>query len=80
MRCIAAERLVENGYDKVYNLERGIMEWNLNNLPVVIEPDARPDVENKMEPDEFHALINSEKPVFNRTTTLRDSWAKQHKK
>ena len=60
----AAKILADNGYREVYNLERGIMEWNLNNLPVVIEPDARPDVKNKMEPDEFYALIQSGKPVF----------------
>jgi thioredoxin len=60
----AAEILTENGYKQVYNLERGIMDWNLNNLPVVIEPNAKQDVENKMEPDEFYALIKSDKPVF----------------
>lgn len=60
----AAEILVENGYNNVYNLEHGILEWNLKNLPVTIEPDAKPDTENKMELDEFNALINSEKLVF----------------
>lgn len=60
----AAEILVENGFTEVYNLEHGIMEWNLQNLPVIVEPDAKPDTENKMEPDEFNALINSEKLVF----------------
>lgn len=60
----AAEILSENGYTRVYNLGKGIMEWNLNELPVVVEPDARPDVEDKMEFDEYQALINSDKPVF----------------
>lgn len=60
----AAEILVENGYANVYNLEHGIMEWNLQNMPVIIEPDARPDTENKMEPDEFTALIHSGQMVF----------------
>ena len=60
----AAEILIENGYDQVYNLEHGIMEWDLHDLPVITEPDARPDTENRMEPDEFHALIQSEKPVL----------------
>jgi len=59
-----AEILVKNGYKDVYNLEHGILEWNLKNLPVLVEPDAKPDTENKMEPDEFNALINSEKLVF----------------
>ena len=40
------------------------MQWNLENLPVVVEPGARPDDENKMESDEYYALIQSEKPVF----------------
>jgi len=60
----AAEILAKNGYDQVYNLEHGIMEWELLDMPVVIEPDARPDKQDKMEPDEFYALIQSDKPVF----------------
>jgi len=60
----SAEILAENGYNQVYNLEKGIMDWNLSNLPVVIEPGAKPDEENKIEPDEFYALINSDDPVF----------------
>ncbi len=60
----AAAILVENGFKNVYNLKHGIMEWNLKNLPMLVEPDAKPDTENKMELDEFTALINSEKLVF----------------
>jgi len=60
----AAEILIENGYKNVYNLEHGILEWNLKNFPVLVEPDAKPDTENKMEIDEFTALINSDKLVF----------------
>jgi thioredoxin len=60
----AAEILVANGYKNVYNLKNGILEWNLNNLLVVVEKDAKPDNENKMEYDEFNALINSGKLVF----------------
>ncbi len=48
----------------MYNLQHGIMEWNLQNLPVVVEPNARPDSENKMEMDEFTALVKSDSPVF----------------
>jgi thioredoxin len=40
------------------------MDWNLYNYPVVVEPNAEPDTDNRMEPDEFYALLNSEKPVF----------------
>ncbi len=60
----AAEILVKNGYKQVFNLEHGIMEWNLNNLPVINDPNAPPNSENKMEPDEYYALINSDKAVF----------------
>lgn len=60
----AAEILVKNGYENVYNLERGIMEWELLDLAVVVEPDARPDTRHKMESDEYFALLESERPVF----------------
>lgn len=60
----AALILVENGYKNVYNLEHGIMEWNQKNLPVIIEPDAKPDTENAMGIDEFNTLTNSEQLVF----------------
>ncbi|MDT8430149.1 MAG: thioredoxin domain-containing protein [Bacteroidales bacterium] len=60
----AAEILVKNGYENVYNLERGIMEWELLDLAVVVEPDARPDTKHKMESDEYFALLESERPVF----------------
>jgi len=60
----AAEFLIKNGYSHVYNLKHGIMEWELKNLPVVIEPDAKPDTKDKMESDEFYALIQTDKLVF----------------
>ena len=60
----AAEFLIKNGYDQVYNLEKGIMEWELLDLTVVVEPDARPDRKDKMESDEYFALIKSDRPVF----------------
>ena len=60
----AAEFLIKNGYKEVYNLKHGIMEWNLVDLPVVVEPGARPDIKDRMEPDEFYALIKSNKRVL----------------
>jgi len=60
----AAKTLVENGYKNVYNLEHGIMDWELQNLPVLIDPDAKPDTENKMDYEELARLIESGKPVF----------------
>lgn len=60
----AAEILIENGYTDVYNLQHGIMEWELLNLPVVVEPDARPDTDNKMTSEQYHAILSSGTPVF----------------
>jgi thioredoxin 1 len=48
----------------VYNLEHGIMEWELNDLPVVIDPNAEPDTDNKMEYAQYTQLIDSSDPVF----------------
>jgi len=39
----AAKILAGNGYKKVYNLQHGIMEWNLQNHPIVIESDTHYD-------------------------------------
>lgn len=60
----AAQRLIANGYTNVYNLEHGIMEWNLQNLPVNISPNAKPDMDNKMDIDGYYKLINSNNLVF----------------
>ena len=30
----------------------------------MVEPGARPDIKDRMEPDEFYALIKSDKPVL----------------
>lgn len=60
----AAEMLSDYGYNMVYNLEHGIMEWDMYDLPTVIESDSSPDIINRMEVDEFYALIKSPKPVL----------------
>jgi len=60
----AAEILVQTGYTNVYNLQQGIMEWELYDLPLIIEPDADPDTENKIDPDYYHTLIRSNPLVF----------------
>jgi len=60
----AARYLIANGYKNVYNLEHGIMDWELKNLPVVVDPNARPDTDNKMEFAEYTKLIDSSEPVF----------------
>jgi thioredoxin 1 len=60
----AADFLVKNGYTQVYNLEHGIMEWELENLPVVVDPDAQPDMDDKFEPDDFADLLQNNALVF----------------
>lgn len=61
---MAAKILVENGYKDVYNLQNGMMEWNIQNLPVVKEANAKPDTDNSMEPEQFATLIGSDSLVF----------------
>lgn len=65
----AAEILIKNGYTKVFNLQHGIMAWNLNDQPVIVEPDAKPDGVDKIEMDEFTAFIG------NNSLTLVDYYA-----
>ena len=60
----AARFLIDKGYTDVYNLQHGIMEWELVDLTVVMEPDASPDTENKMDPERYYAIIESEPLVF----------------
>jgi thioredoxin 1 len=60
----AAKYLADNNFEKVYNLEHGIMEWELKNLPVVVDPNAEPDTDNKMEYAQYTQLIDSSDPVF----------------
>lgn len=60
----AAQLLVQNGYTNVYNLQRGIMEWNQQSLPVVSDPKALADMDNNMEPDQFAKLMQSDELVF----------------
>lgn len=60
----AAEILVKKGYTRVYNLEHGILKWELLNYPVKVDPDARPDTDNKMDPKQYYGLINSASLVF----------------
>jgi thioredoxin 1 len=60
----AAEYLIKNGYTQVYNLQHGIMEWELRNHPLVIEPGANPDTDNNMDPSQYQAIIQSDSLVF----------------
>ncbi len=60
----AASFLIRNAYTNVFNLQYGIMEWELVDLPVIVDPDAQPDMDDKFEPDEFAQLLASEPIVF----------------
>jgi len=60
----AAEYLVKKGYTDVYNLEHGIMDWNLNELPVVEGDKSKLNKENTMSENEYAKLIESEPLVF----------------
>ena len=60
----AAEILLTNGYTDVHNLEHGIMEWYVKSLPVIKEPDAKPETDNKFDITQYQSLINSDSLVF----------------
>ncbi|MEA3446689.1 MAG: thioredoxin domain-containing protein [Bacteroidota bacterium] len=60
----AAKILINNGYSNVYNLEHGIMEWNLQNYPTVTEADAHPDLVDKFDFLRYKNLLTSDSLVF----------------
>ncbi len=60
----AAQTLINNGFTHVYNLEHGYMEWNLQELPFIISPDAKPDKDNEVTKKQYTALIDSNHLVF----------------
>lgn len=66
---ITASFLATNGFSQIYNLQRGIMEWNQYQYPVVQSADANSDQENQMKEDEFTALLK------NHTLVLIDYYA-----
>ncbi|WP_209319702.1 thioredoxin domain-containing protein [Ancylomarina longa] len=60
----AARILKDNAYLQVFNLEHGIMEWNLKNLNVEKSPDAKPDLDHQMKKEAFERWIESDSLVF----------------
>ncbi len=60
----AADFLIENGYKKVYNLQHGIMEWERYDFPVMIDPNAQPDTDDKFEIKDFETLLAKNELVF----------------
>ena len=60
----AADFLIKNGYTQVYNLQHGIMEWELADLPVIIDPNAQPDTDDQFSTKEFTELVQLDALVF----------------
>ncbi len=61
---IAASYLIRNGYTQVFNLENGIMEWEQADLPVTVDPDARPETEDRFDVTDFKNLVKRDQLVF----------------
>ncbi|MCK9481400.1 MAG: thioredoxin domain-containing protein [Bacteroidia bacterium] len=60
----AAQTLSQNGFDRVYNLQGGIMAWQ-NQGFALTTPTAKPDPNIKsMTLDDFNVLIKTDKPVL----------------
>ncbi len=60
----AAEILVELGYTEIYNLAHGIMDWNLNEMPVVKGDRSKLIKDNEVSPIAYKDLIHSTELVF----------------
>lgn len=60
----AADFLLKNGYTQVYNLQHGIMEWEQEDLPVTVDPDAQPDTDDLFATSDFEQLILSDSLVL----------------
>lgn len=55
----AAKMLIEKGYTKVYNLEKGIMGWNFENLPVIVNTKMDKKQADKVNIEKFASTIAS---------------------
>ncbi len=62
--AIAARFLVQQGYTRVYNMQRGIMEWNINRLPVVRGAGEPTNQENHFDINQLVTIINHDSLVF----------------
>lgn len=60
----AASILVSKGFTEVYNLSRGIIEWNSQRLPLVRSNSSNTATSNEMTFTEYNKLTASELPVF----------------
>jgi len=60
-----AKFLVENGYSQVYNLQRGIIDWNNNKFPVEVpQISSSQNLVDAYTPADYSQLLSQEKLVF----------------
>ncbi|NOZ45823.1 MAG: hypothetical protein GXO79_03480 [Chlorobi bacterium] len=59
-----ADILKNKGFTNIYNLEKGIMDWNLKKLPVVKGAIAEKNKIDKYTIDKFNNLIDTDSLVF----------------
>lgn len=60
----AANFLIKNGYKNVYNLKRGIVDWNRNRLPTIKEANAVADTKDLVQADELKTIIQANEFVL----------------
>lgn len=60
----AANYLSKIGFTNVYNLQRGLIEWQGNNLPLVQSENAIATNTQKFTTNDFKALLSNNKLVF----------------
>ena len=60
----AANYMVQQGFSKVYNLQRGILDWQQNNLPIVQSQATVASKSKTYSTSDFDQLVQSEKLVL----------------
>ncbi len=60
----AANYMAQQGFSKVYNLQRGILDWQQNNLPVVQSQATVASKSKTYSKSDFDQLVQSEKLVL----------------
>ncbi len=66
----AAKILQENGFNKIYQLEGGLMAWENEGLPITEPTNTKDENVKAMSLDEFNKLIKTDKPVLVEFHTL----------
>lgn len=60
----AVEILQKNGFNKLYNLSNGIMEWEEKGFPIVKSKIEKDEKIQEISMGDFKALLNTDKPVL----------------